>query len=177
MLPINFPQANSKFDSLPGLVPLYQGIIKGMPVFISKWSFSKEDIDSILKNNELWVVSVGIKFQPITLYTNSPFQEELFEKEIYPKYFLKLEHNELVIEVHSYKKPSNEKYTTKHKGFLSREEFLQDLERWKSTIKTYKTVIELLSSLLFKLKDYTVNDLVIGIEITEEDFRAYKSRD
>lgn len=83
MLPKDFEQANIRFtkpknmtDEQCGDLMVYKGIDpNGMPVLISKWQPSKEDIEAINNGEGIWLQIVSEVMPPVAVFTESPFIE------------------------------------------------------------------------------------------------------
>lgn len=89
MLPVTFNEANFTFGKPPsmsdeqcaslhvfrGSAPIdEQGTL--MPVVISKWQPSREDIDAINNGEPIWLSITGTGMPPVSLFTENPFIKE-----------------------------------------------------------------------------------------------------
>jgi hypothetical protein len=82
MLPATqFDESNFTFTKPPGMTDeecsdlrVWRGQdTSGSPVIISKWNFSKEDLEEIQKNNCIYLTIVGNGMPPVSLQTENPF--------------------------------------------------------------------------------------------------------
>jgi hypothetical protein len=81
MLPVDFPERNKVFTKPDGMtdeecsdLPVWKGkSTDGIPLIISKWKLSKEDIEEINRTGELWLKIVGDTQPPVELTTEYPF--------------------------------------------------------------------------------------------------------
>jgi len=81
MLPKDFTEANFTFNKPSSMTDeecaslrVYRGNTSdGVPVIISKWQPSKEDIDAINNGEGIFVYITGTGMPPISLTTENPF--------------------------------------------------------------------------------------------------------
>lgn len=81
MLPVTFPEQNivlGKPDNMTDeecmSLPAWRGRNSdGLPVIISKWKLSKEDLDEINRTGEVWLQIVGPAMPPASVFTEYPF--------------------------------------------------------------------------------------------------------
>lgn len=82
MLPTDFPQANFTFTKPQGFTDEECSdlrVFKGtdptnVPVIISAWQPSKEDIEAINAGKPIYLQIVGYGMPPVALYTENPFE-------------------------------------------------------------------------------------------------------
>lgn len=87
MIPASFPEENRVLNKPAGMsddecAPLsvcctYQG---DMPVVVSCWKLTQEDLDHILKHKRVWLTVYGPSMPPVYLSGKRPFVDE-FESE------------------------------------------------------------------------------------------------
>jgi hypothetical protein len=85
MLPVEFEQCNFTFTKPSSMtdeecLPLrvFKGQdTTGVPVIISCWQFSKEDLEEIEKTGRVYLTICGTGMPPISLQTESPFEAPL----------------------------------------------------------------------------------------------------
>lgn len=81
MLPTDFPQANFTFSKPQGVkdedcsdLRVFKGHdTEGVPVIISQWQPSKEDIEAINQGKPIYLQIMGYGMPPVSLYTENPF--------------------------------------------------------------------------------------------------------
>ncbi len=77
----DFPQSNTKYTApgcydLPAMVTIRnEGTPKEQKEVLTRWSLSREDIDYIIKNAAIWMVTIGGVF-PVSLYAEPMFTIE-----------------------------------------------------------------------------------------------------
>lgn len=89
MLPIDFPQRNKVFTKPEGQTDeqcsdlcVWQGNVTideegtQVPAIISKWQFSKEDLEEIKKTGHMWLSITGDSLPPVSLFTENPFAND-----------------------------------------------------------------------------------------------------
>lgn len=87
MLPTDFPQANFTFQKPSGMTDeqcsdlrVWKGDVKideqgnTFPAIISRWQFSKEDLEEIQRTGCIWLSITGGGMPPVSLFTENPFQ-------------------------------------------------------------------------------------------------------
>lgn len=82
MLPAQFPEQNFEYvkpsdmtDEQCTSLPVFKGLDpEGMPIIISKWKLSKEDLEDINRTGEIWLQIAGNTMPPVSLYTENPFK-------------------------------------------------------------------------------------------------------
>jgi hypothetical protein len=83
MLPVEFEQCNFTFNKPEGATDeecLPLRVFKGKdtigwPVIISKWNFSKEDLEEIQRTGCVYLTICSAGMPPVTLQTESPFTQ------------------------------------------------------------------------------------------------------
>jgi hypothetical protein len=83
MLPTTFKGGNLVFTKPRGWtdeqcmdLPVFKGLnTDGIPVIISCWKFSKEDLELIKKTGEIYLSITGQGMPPVSLFTENPFSE------------------------------------------------------------------------------------------------------
>ncbi len=82
MLPSAFDEDNAILDAPPGLVDLCQslsvyigGTRDGMPVVISCWKPSVEELEEIKRTGRIWLTIMGHMMPPVHLSSEKPFEE------------------------------------------------------------------------------------------------------
>lgn len=83
MTPINFPEANFTFTKPEGWTDEQCSELKvckttdgnQMPVIISKWQLSAEDLKEINKTQSVYLMVVGSTQPPVSLHALSPFEK------------------------------------------------------------------------------------------------------
>ncbi len=82
MMPaVDFPEANFTFSKPPSMtdeqcLPLrvWKGNDdSGVPIIISKWSLSAEDMEEILKTGSVYLIITGQGMPPVSLHIETPF--------------------------------------------------------------------------------------------------------
>jgi len=81
-LPTQFPQSNFVFKKPSNMtdeecfeLPVCKtNDIAGLPVIVTCWRLSKEDLEEINKSGVVWVQIVGHGMPPISVYTENPFE-------------------------------------------------------------------------------------------------------
>jgi hypothetical protein len=81
MLPVHFDESNKIFnkpecmtDEECSSLSVWQGhTTDGLPVIISKWQPSKEDIEAINNGRAIYLSITGIGMPPVSLFTENPF--------------------------------------------------------------------------------------------------------
>ncbi|ACU61346.1 hypothetical protein [Chitinophaga pinensis] len=86
MLPITFPEHNTVYgkpeemtDDQCMALPAWKGEApideegSRVPVIISCWQLSKEDLDEINKNGCIWLSVSGTQLPPVSVFTENPF--------------------------------------------------------------------------------------------------------
>jgi hypothetical protein len=82
MMPaVDFPEANFTFHKPKDMtdeqcMPLqvWRGLDGGgIPLIISKWSLSAEDLEEIKKTESVYLVIVGTGMPPVSLHVETPF--------------------------------------------------------------------------------------------------------
>jgi hypothetical protein len=84
MLPTSFPEQNFAFnrptdmtDEECSSLPVWRGEdANGLPVIISKWMPSEEDIEAINRGESIYLQIVGNGMPPVCLFTENPFITE-----------------------------------------------------------------------------------------------------
>jgi len=82
MLPITFKQANHIFTEPNGLtdeqcgnLPVFKGKdMANLPVIISCWKFSKEDLEYIQQTGCIFLSIMGEGMPPVSLIAENPFE-------------------------------------------------------------------------------------------------------
>lgn len=80
----SFDESNFVFDTPPGVPPeeihplcVHIGTTEeGIPVIISKWKATKEELDEIMETGCVWVWHYGTSLQPHTVTGNNPFKQQ-----------------------------------------------------------------------------------------------------
>ena len=84
-LPVEFPEQNlilvgSPEDKAAGTVvdlPVHRHKdLDGNPHVISKWKFSPEELEEVLRTGEVWFTSWGNTHPPIAIFGLTPFKEK-----------------------------------------------------------------------------------------------------
>jgi hypothetical protein len=83
MLPTTFNGSNFVFTKPKDMtdeqcmdLPVFRGNdADGMPVIISCWKFSKEDLELIKETGEIYLSITGQGMPPVSLFTENPFSE------------------------------------------------------------------------------------------------------
>lgn len=81
MLPVDFPERNFVFTKPAGMtdeecsdLPVFKGVAAdGYPCIISKWKFSKEDLEQIKKTGCIYLSITAEGMPPVALFTEHPF--------------------------------------------------------------------------------------------------------
>ncbi len=86
MLPVDFPEANFTFtkpanmtDEQCSSLRVWKGPVKvedqriTVPAIISKWTFSKEDLEEIARTGCIYLSITGTGMPPVALFTENPF--------------------------------------------------------------------------------------------------------
>lgn len=81
MTPTSFPESNNYFDKPNdmteeqcGVLSTFQGNdINGLPVIISCWKPSKEELEEINRTGRVWVFHYGGYLQPHAVSGTNPF--------------------------------------------------------------------------------------------------------
>ncbi len=82
MLPTTFEGSNFVFtkpkdmtDEQCGDLPVFKGSdMEGVPVIISCWKFSREDLDEIERTGCVFLSITGNGMPPVSLFTENPFK-------------------------------------------------------------------------------------------------------
>lgn len=89
LVPTSFPEENIRLDAPSELsseqcesLTAYQGFQEdGMPVTVTCWKFTREDLEQLHKTGRLWLVYAGHEVSPIYPTTESPFSQNQSEEE------------------------------------------------------------------------------------------------
>lgn len=89
MVPTSFLEENVLLGVPPGLsseqcesITAYQGFQEdGMPVTVTCWKFTKEDLEQLRKTGRLWLVHAGHDVSPIYPTTENPFSQDQPEEQ------------------------------------------------------------------------------------------------
>lgn len=77
MLPVKFKESNFTFNKPQEMtdeqcmsLPVFKGTdVEGMPVIISCWQLSKEDLEELAKTGQIWLTITGHGMPPVSLRT------------------------------------------------------------------------------------------------------------
>ncbi len=83
MEPVNFPESNHIFKKPDGLTEEQCGSVhallgidqKGVPVTITCWKLSRDEIDTIIETGIIWSYHWGHALQPNALGVKNPFRD------------------------------------------------------------------------------------------------------
>lgn len=81
MIPVQFKEANFTFTKPDNMtdeqcmsLPVFRGKDQGgIPVIISCWKLSKEDLDDINKTGQIYLSIAGDGMPPVSIFTENPF--------------------------------------------------------------------------------------------------------
>ena len=84
MIAVSFEQENKVLDPPMGFtvdqceaLPVHQGHLQsGLPVVISCWKITKEELEELHKTGRVWLMVLGVAMPPVTLSTEIPFVEQ-----------------------------------------------------------------------------------------------------
>lgn len=85
MVPISFDQANHIIDkpkdiSVEQCDPLNVCMCQsedGVPLIVSCWKITKEELEEFNRTGRIWLITVGDKHSMVTLTANNPFNKDL----------------------------------------------------------------------------------------------------
>jgi hypothetical protein len=83
MVPVAFDEENAILDVPAQLasqyepLPIYFSPAEGnhLPMIVSCWKITKEELEEIQRTGRIWVVAVGNTMQPLKLMGDNPFEE------------------------------------------------------------------------------------------------------
>lgn len=89
MNPIEFPEQNIVFHPAKGTedevgnLPAFRSQPGSMPLIISCWQLSPEDLTKVQETGKIWLTQWQVQLYPVGLSTESPFREINDQEEHY----------------------------------------------------------------------------------------------
>ena len=83
MIPTSFEESNAVLEKPKGMsedlceaLSVFVGASSdGVPVVVSCWKLTKDEVDTLIRTGRVWMVIVGHSMQPAFLTAESPFQK------------------------------------------------------------------------------------------------------
>lgn len=82
MFPANFPASNGVLDKPPGMeecdpLCVWRGVDanQNLPVVVSCWKPTKEELEEINRTGRIWLYIYGYTMQPAAIGGHDPFKE------------------------------------------------------------------------------------------------------